>query len=408
MGTPTLSDELCREAVEAFREAGTKQGAARLLGIPRQTFQHRLYTAAQRGMMGTAPILPGFRLSKTTTVTNANGEVIREFIQQKPDNDGHFEVPAGHIVKGVSAYLDGRGGVVGQWIKTRAEPDPIAIVDALKAAFENYAPEAPYIAAPGNCDGELLTLYPLADLHIGSFSWGRETETDWDLKTAIEAYRVTMQRVHMASPPSQIAIVLGGGDLLHTDTSRNQTAHSGNPLDVDTRFAKLLEEAGKLLVYQVDLALSKHETVIVRILPGNHDEHSALAVTYFLLAWYRNEPRAIIDNDPSLFFWHEFGKVLIGATHGHTVKVKDLPMIMAARQSEAWGRTAYRFFHGFHVHHKTQHIFEGGGIIAETHQSPAAQDAWHHGNGYISGRSMQSITYHKQHGEVSRNKVSMI
>jgi len=29
----------------------------------------------------------------------------------------------------------------------------------------------------------------------------------------------------------------------------------------------------------------------VRILKGNHDEHAAVAVSYFLLAWYRNEPR---------------------------------------------------------------------------------------------------------------------
>ena len=62
-----------------------------------------------------------------------------------------------------------------------------------------------------------------------------------------------------------------------------------------------------------------HKRVRVRILKGNHDEHAAVAVAYFLLGYYRNEPRVTVDVDPSLFWWHRFGRVLLGATHGRAI-----------------------------------------------------------------------------------------
>ncbi len=114
-----------------------------------------------------------------------------------------------------------------------------------------------------------------------------------------------------------------------------------------------------------------------------------------------------VDADPSLFFWHRFGKVLLGATHGHTVKLKDMATIMAHRRAEDWGATKFRYCHGFHVHHHSKFATEGGGVISESHQAPVPKDAWHFGAGYISDRSMQSITYHQERGEVGRVRVAI-
>ena len=133
-------------------------------------------------------------------------------------------------------------------------------------------------------------------------------------------------------------------------------------------------------------ALRRHEHVTLRILPGNHDEHSAVAIAYFLLAWYRNEPRVTVDVDPSLFFWFRFGAVLLGATHGHTVKIAQMPSIMAHRRASDWGETKFRYCHGFHLHHSAKTATEGDGVICEVHQAPIPQDAWHFGAGFLSGR----------------------
>jgi hypothetical protein len=49
-------------------------------------------------------------------------------------------------------------------------------------------------------------------------------------------------------------------------------------------------------------------------------------------------------------------------------------------------------------------LFEGGGCISEVHQTVIPQDAWHFGKGFLSGRSLSSITYHAQAGEIGRKR----
>ena len=51
---------------------------------------------------------------------------------------------------------------------------------------------------------------------------------------------------------------------------------------------------------------------------------------------------------------------------------------------------------------------EGRGVISEIHQSPIPQDAWHYGSGFLSGRSVQAITYHREFGEIGRARVAMM
>jgi hypothetical protein len=351
-------------------------------------------------------VLPGFRISRTTAVYR-DGSLRGEFVQQKPEHGEEFAVPSGHTIKGVSALVDAEGRTIQQWVKTRNEYAPQDIAAILKEAFVDVAPAAP-VVAPSLVSADLLTITPLADWHIGLFAWHREADTNWDLRIAEDVIGAAVEDLIERTPPSAQAIVLGGGDLLHSDSNENKTAKSGNALQVDGRYQKVLMTACRLVVRTIDANLKRHGHVTVRILPGNHDEHASVAVAYFLLAWYRNEPRVTVDVDPSLFFWFRFGKVLIGATHGHTVKLKDMASIMAHRRAEDWGATRHRFVHGFHIHHSSKFATEGNGVISESHQTPTPQDAWHFGAGFLSGRSMQAISYHSSFGEVSRVRVAMM
>lgn len=396
-----LPTEELRRRAEAYKEHGTLVKAAEALGVSKSALHDSIKRAAEAGLLGTEPVLPGFRISRISNTPSGT------FIQQAPERGEKFEVPNGHVIKGVSALVDAGGRVIQQWQKTAVEHSPVDIAAILKEAFHDVAPAEP-IAAPAQVYDELLTLTPLADWHIGLFSWHRETDTNWDLKIAESVIGSAIEDLIARTPPSANAIVLGGGDLLHSDNNENKTARSGNALQVDGRYQKVLMTACRLVVRAIDASLRRHGQVTVRILPGNHDEHAAVAVAYFLLAWYRNESRVTVDVDPSLFFWFRFGKVMIGATHGHTVKLKDMASIMAHRRAEDWGATRHRFIHGFHIHHSSKFASEGGGVISESHQTPTPQDAWHFGSGFLSGRSMQSITYHSSYGEVSRVRVAMM
>src|SRR5690554_1763335 len=373
MAQASLTTEQKQEAVDAVVNYGSQNEAARRLGLNRATFCHR-YRAGIKAGLDEAIVHPA---------------------------------PQGHTVKGVSTLYGATGNVVAQWVKTRAgEADLAEMLEAIRTAFADIAPASPLPPPDAASDDDCLTLFPLPDLHLALYAWHGEAATNWDLKIATDRYRETMAQVAACSPASGTAVVLGGGDYLHANTNDFRT-NSGNVLDGDGRTDKVIDEAVKLAVFQVDLALMKHPSVVVRFLKGNHDEYASIAIVYALAAYYRNEPRVFVDKDPQPFWWFRFGKVLLGAAHGDKVKVAEMPLIMANRVPKDWGDTVHRFIHMFHIHHKTQHVFEGGGVIAESHQSPVAQDAYHFGKGYLSGRSMQSITYHRERGEIVRNRVSL-
>lgn len=402
MPTPKMTQEQMQEAVSLLELYGTQAAASDATGIPRQTLQSRLKRAAEAGLCGTRPVLPGFAIKSVSSKTEDGA-----WVRQVKEAGGQFETPAGHTIKGISALVDAEGREVLKWVKTRNEYAPQDIAEIIKEAFADIKPAAPrpIVIVPG---ASLLTLTPLADFHVGLFAWKGETGINWDLDIAERVIGDAVEDLISRTPPSAEAIVLGGGDLLHSDNNENKTAKSGNVLQVDGRYQKVLMTACRLVVRTIDANLARHGHVTVRILPGNHDEHAAVAVAYFLLAWYRNEPRVTVDVDPSMFFWFRFGKVMLGATHGHTVKLKDMAAIMAHRRAEDWGATRHRFVHGFHIHHSSKFATEGNGVISESHQTPTPQDAWHFASGFLSGRSMQSISYHREFGEVSRVRVAMM
>lgn len=407
-----LTDEQCIECKQALDANNNNQTkAAKMLGMNRGMFQNRLrkYYARNLDKRYDGLIVPaGQEIRSESHTLDSEGNIERSSIKTDRSRDETLGIPDGHTVKGISTLIDGNGNTIQTWYKTVLDRDNSeSAIESLKEAFKDYVrPEFEPIERY-DYPTDTVTLYPLPDLHLGLFAWGKETGEDWDIPIAINAYQHAMRRINAASEESETAIILGGGDLLHADNSENRTLKSGNTLDVDTRYSKVLGMACDLLVYQIELAMTKHKTVHVRILPGNHDEHSATAVIWFLHAWYRNTPNVIVDMDPSLFWHFEFGKTMLAATHGHAAKLLDMPSIMASRWREIWGRTEFAYAHGFHVHHKTQRVFEAGGAVTESHQAPTAQDAYHHQHGYLAGRSLSSITYHIEEGEVDRARVSL-
>jgi hypothetical protein len=405
MGWPPPTEQQLADAVSAYlaTEPRSIRQAAKILGLSFGMTQRRLAHAGRMGLMGYVPPTPGMRVTQVTT--DKHGNTVS--VQQRPDHGEEFKVPAGHLVKGVSALLDEDGREIVKWVKTK-EGGGLDIVEALQSAFKEYEGRAPPIPPPKETSADLLTLIPCNDFHVNLLTWARETGQNWDLKHAERVIGASIEDAIARSPASAIGVILGGGDLLHADTNENRTARSGNILEADGRHQKSLEVAQRLKVRIIDAALAKNDRVIVRILKGNHDEYSAIAVTYFLSAYYRSEPRVTVDLDASLFFYHRFGAVMLGATHGHTVKLKDMASIMAHRRAEDWGKTKFRYVHGFHIHHQSKVATEGNGVIAESHQAPIPQDAWHHGSGYLSGRSVQTITYHRHFGEISRVRVAIL
>ncbi|MGU9981436.1 hypothetical protein ACJ4V0_15480 [Phreatobacter sp. HK31-P] len=407
---PPLPREIAKEAVDALAAHGSLLAAAAALCITTTTLDMRLRAASGFGLDGSVPkaaVPPeGFVITSKTAEVDKDGEITKQWIGSTREPGEAFALPDGHRVKGVSALLNSDGLLLAQWVKTQIDPSASGLLEALTERFARYEGFAVLPPAPTAVDADLLTVYNIADHHLGLFSWAKETGADYDLKIGEATLRAAMATLVASAPPSETAIVLNLGDFFHADTNENRTAQSGNALDVDTRYAKVLEIGVQLMIDCIEMALQKHARVIVRCLPGNHDPHTALALAVALSAFFRSNDRVAVDCDPSKFFQFSFGRVLIAATHGDMLKPEEMPGYMASMYPKAWGASEFRYAYFGHVHHKSRGGGERHGVVWETFQTLSAKDAWHAGKGYVSGRSMVAITHHRETGEFNRQTVA--
>jgi hypothetical protein len=389
MPAPPLSLATKREALDAVQQHGSVRAAAEAIGIPIETMRKRHHAgllAAERGEFGTAPVMPGFRISQITSTPNG------EFIQQRPQKGEQFVVPDLHVVKGVSALVDADGREVLKWVKTKqGELDPSQLVEIYCQAFERIEAKAPLVPAPKVVEKDLLAVYPLIDWHVGLMSWASETGENYDLKIARETIMPKMRQLIAATPAAEEAVILGIGDLLHWDGFVQETPASRHPLDGDGRYPKVLEVAADMVEETIELALARHKRVTVRILRGNHDPVSAVAVAMAMRRVFRGNKRVTVDADQGYQWWMRRGKVFLGGSHGDKAKMRDLPMLMAHDRPEDWAASTYRKIFTGHIHHESK--IEEGGVIVESMRSPVAKDAYHSFNKWRSGRSVYSETF---------------
>lgn len=409
MPTPSLTTEQAEETAKIYIANGRDCSAtAREMGLARSTVQNRLKRASELGLLGTDPVLPGFRIARVSTLKRSDGSLVHENIQQRPDHGGKFNLPDGHLVKGVSALVDSDGNVVQQWVKTRKDAATVEdIATAVREALSGFsAPPRELLPHTMEGDQSIANVFPIADAHMGLLAWGDETGSgSYDLKIAQETIGRDFARLAANTPPANTAVILGLGDNSHTDGYKNVTPQSGHSLDADGRYPRILRATIDMFMCAVESALPTHDNVIVRVLPGNHDPQTAIGVTIALAIAYANHPRVSVDEDPGVFWWWEWGKCLVGASHGDKAKMADMPMMMAARNPEAWGRTKFRHVFTGHIHHQTS--IEVGGVIVESCRAVTAPDAYNAAR-FSNGRSLRSITFHKDYGEIGRQTVNLL
>lgn len=398
-------------------ECGNQRAAIRKYGgISRSALQRVIERgdlhAALSGQTGGPPIPDiakppyGFAVSRNSGEYDAEGNLRRQWIETKRDAGKEHTLLAGHVIKGESALLNQDGRVLARWVKTREGAVSDGLVEALQAAFAAYAGVAPVVPAPERADAELLTVYPLADLHVGLYAWGRETGANYNTDIAVDLIRRSLAHLVAQSRPSRHAIILGLGDLLHTNDQTNATPAHKHRLDVDGRWPRTFAAAARLMTELVTMVAAKHEQVEVVNIPGNHDPDAAVCLTVALSLFYQSNPRVTVYEDPGLVWYRRFGSSLMGAIHGHTTKPGVLALQMAADRPADWGATAHRYFYTGHIHHETTK--EVGPVRVESFATPAARDAHAQAGGYRSGRALTALTIHHADGEIGRHRVNIV
>ena len=378
MPQPRLTDEEMRQAI-SWRDYGPTVGkAAEAMGIKHNTLRSRIRIATEAGVH----LSPGARDSATRAGL------------------GGLEVRGGH-----RRVYDDDGKQI-DTVRYSVPQDELSEdrLERIRAAFEGIPAAAP-VAKPEHCNSDLLTLYPIADAHIGMMAWGEEAGEDYDTKIATTRLVDWMGRAVASSPASSTAIVLDVGDLQHADDQSNMTPRSKHILDADTRHFKTVDMTIYALGISIELARAKHERVIVRILPGNHNPHAYMAVLFALAERYRNDDRVTVQKVPGEYFAHQFGKCFIASHHGDKAKAERMVMYMADRFPELWGKTRHRYLWTGHLHHhKSADI---GGVQWEQLRALTARDAYASSHAYSARAQLQAVTYHRDMGEVQRVKVGL-
>ncbi|KQO89443.1 metallophosphoesterase [Methylorubrum sp. SL192] len=408
------------EILAAVKNAGSIRAGAKALGMAHSSVRERicklrqavqgndtdLAFASEKGLLGTEPVLPGYALKRSTAVNGKEGEVVRQYVTQAKAPGPRAEIPAGHVVKGVSQLRDSSGRVTQEWVKTReADGDPALLAKTLREVMLDARGPSGIVLPEVDRDEDLLTVYVVPDLHLGMMAHAKECGENYDLRIASEMIRREVSRLMAMAPPSKHAVLLFLGDFFHQNDQKNATPRSGHALDVDGRWRKVYRVGAQVAIGLSRAVAERHENVEVAFLPGNHDEDAALTMAVALEIHFEEHPRITVADGDGIHWFRRFGRCLLGATHGHTMKPDRMAMMLATDRARDWGETDHRHFFFGHIHHETAK--EVGPVRVESFTSPAARDAYAAAGGYRSNRSLNAVTFHREDGEVCRHRVNI-
>lgn len=391
-----LTDEQLKEAVDAYESFGSERAAAAFFNCAPSTFHQRLVRAAERGLAGTKPVMPGFRIAKVSNTPRG------DYIQQKPAHGEEYATPEGMAIKGRSVLADPENRVMLTWYKE--DRDAQAQMSAMRAVVDGFKDELPRtspVVQPMHGNEDLLAFYAISDVHMGALAWREETGSDdYDLGLAESLIEDWFAAAIDLAPNAHTAVLAQMGDLLHWDGFDSVTPTNKHILDGDSRFPKMVRAAIRVLRRIIRRLLAKHERVHVIMADANHDPASEVWLREMFAAFYDGEPRITVDQSSGTYYAYRHGDVSLFVHHGHRRKVANVDSVFAGRFREMYGTTKYSYAHLGHLHSdelKTTNLMK-----VERHETLAAPDAYAANGGWLSGRSAKVITYHKQHGEVGR------
>lgn len=312
-------------------------------------------------------------------------------------------------------YWDAPDGTVKSSVEYAVAPEP-AIENVIKNVWEDFKKEAAKhtpkyssISYPKGRKGLMEVCIP--DLHLGKLSWGDETGEDYDLEEAKARYFKALMYLLGVSKDVEKFVFVVGNDFFNSDTMGYTTTPSGRngykgtPQQDDSRWQKTFLEGRKLLVRCID-ELRSIAPVDVIMVPGNHDHQKVFYLGDTLESWYRNCKEVHINNLPKTRKYYQYGKVLIGYTHGEKEKHADLPLIMATENPHSWAGTKIREWHLGHLH-KTM-VNEMQGVVLRTIPSLCGTDAYHYENGYVgSAKSAHGYLWDAEKGLTSIHQFNL-
>ena len=248
-------------------------------------------------------------------------------------------------------------------------------------------------------DDSVILECSIPDLHLRKLAWATETGWDnYDTQIAVDTFKEAVTTLIRRTSHHKFSKVLfiGGNDLFNADNIEGFTT-GGTKQDVDTRYQKAFRQGKECYLWAINV-LRQIAPVHYISCPGNHDNLSSWHLAELLECVYSGQKHITFDTSPTARKYIEFGKCLIGFTHGDKGKRKDYPMLMAQERREAWGRTIYREIHCGHWHTEYEEL---KGVKVHVLPSLCPPDAWHADSGYVGNvRSAKAFVWHPDEGVI--------
>lgn len=346
--------------------------AARNCGVSHQSIQNSLKGLRRRAARkGYAPgnwvagVAEGYEMGKVTVHRNADGSVIQSWERQHPD----------------AIWLETVKEAVGDFL---SEVKPVKV-----------APP------PRKFQTDIIPWIQIGDAHLGMLAHAAETGQNFDLKIAERELCGAIGVLIDDAPVSERMVINDLGDFTHYENFRAESEASGNKMDYDGRFPKMIKVYSRVMRAIIDKALTKAKFVDVIINQGNHSRTNDIWMAELLRVAYGKSGRVNVLNNDSVFIGYRMGNTMVMIHHSDKCPPARLVGVMVNDFRQDYGETEHHYIDIGHIHHRMV-AKEYPGVTIESWNNLAANDKWHADAGYRSRQCINLVLRSKTYGEVGR------
>lgn len=282
----------------------------------------------------------------------------------------------------------------------QGEQELNALRDSILEDVKKYAPKYPIIKRTQSKDWHLLVIDP-ADIHLGKLCDAFETWDTYNNQIAIQRVKEWVQGILDKTAWYKIDKILfvWGNDILHIDWPGKATT-AGTPQDVDWLWHSNFMLAKQLYIDVLEMCLAVADVDFV-FNPSNHDWTHWFFLCQLIAAWFDKNKNISFDVDMRHRKYYQYGKNMIGTTHGDSAKHANLAILAATEQPIMWSQTLYRVFYCHHVHSK--HVKDYIWLTVETMRSPSGIDWWHHRSWYVwAPKAIEWFIHHPEFWPIAK------
>jgi len=322
-----------------------------------------------------------------------------------PDQGLYNPFPMGRTLGKVTIQSDATGKVIQTWARMEKGEDE---EDRIKSGVEAFLADRPKIEIPPftfqNPDKDIIPWFQIGDAHLGMVSWMRETGHNFDLDIGAAELGAAFDMLLEQCEPGERCVINDMGDGTHYENFKAETEQSGNRLDADGRFPKMIEVYGALFKALIDRALTKFQHVDVIINQGNHSRTNDIWMAFLIRTLYADSDRVTaVPNEP-VFIPYLMGKTFVLVHHSDRASGKKLADVMLSDYRDALKQAEFFYIDTGHIHHR-QVAKEYGLIEIESWNNLAPNDKFHHDAGWRSKQSMALVFRSRTYGDVGRRRV---